>query len=524
VPLTGALSHPVTLEVGLWGQSRMPQDPDHHLRLSWNGAVIEDHFWDGNEAETWTLEVPAQSVDPAASAQLLALAAPGGTEAPVELNWLDYIEVTWRRDLVISDGIWQRWTADTTGQACWRLASDGETGASLSERATSLVAILVDQNGYPEAVDVTVDAESGQLAVPQNQSDRGWIGLPWLAPPPDVVRPRDRYAVEELLRVEYLVVAPEPFHDALAPLLDLRQGDGLTVQILTPAAVYDTFGESIPGATAIRAMVEYLTDEGRLRYLLLAGDGSADPRAVWEQETLSLPTAWVRTNYVGHTASDMALVSGEEGEPLVALGRLPAASVDEIQVMVDKTLAWNPTPRLMLMSDDEPGFANLVDLIGDVQAADLVLDAGTADARRRALDWLQEAPGMMVYVGHGSLPLLGDEKILTMEDAGEWQGPTVVAAWSCLCANFSHPAYSGLAETWLRAPDGVAAFVGPTGETTTSQQLDMALSLQQALAEGETLGDALSSAWESSTSEDARLSFLLLGDPALQVMPDSASD
>ena len=131
---------------------------------------------------------------------------------------------------------------------------------------------------------------------------------------------------------------------------------------------------------------------------------------------------------------------------------------------------------------------------------------------------------MMVYVGHGSLPLLGDEKILTIEDAGTWQGPTVVTAWSCLSANFSHPAYSGLAESWLRAPEGVAAFVGPTGETTTSQQRAMALELQRALLDGDVLGDAMVRAWKTATSDDARASFLLLGDPALSVISTSEDE
>jgi hypothetical protein len=74
------------------------------------------------------------------------------------------------------------------------------------------------------------------------------------------------------------------------------------------------------------------------------------------------------------------------------------------------------------------------------------LDGGVADARPTLLRWLKDGPGVLVYAGHGSLPMLGDEKLLTLEDAGAWNGPTVIAAWTCLCAGFTHPTYTGWAK------------------------------------------------------------------------------
>ena len=93
------------------------------------------------------------------------------------------------------------------------------------------------------------------------------------------------------------------------------------------------------------------------------------------------------------------------------------------------------------------------------------------------------------------MPLLGDEKFLTVDDAGAWDGPTVVVAWTCLCASFTHPKQAGLSEAWLRDPQGTVAFVGPTGETTTGDQSAMALAFHRALADGATLGDALLAGW-----------------------------
>jgi hypothetical protein len=506
VPLTDVVTtEPATLTVEVWGQSRLPVNPDHHIRIVWNDTIVDDHFWDGQVLERWTVSVPElQEGD-----NNLAIAAPGGTEAIVELNWLDRVGVAWRRTLVAPDVGWQSWVAESAAPACW-------AGSGITD---DTVALFVDGFGAVHRADVWEDEDRDQIVVEQQEGETGWLGIPWHAPSPDVVRPLEETSVEALTSIQYLVVAPYPLHSAVAPLVEARTNAGLSAKVLTPETVYDSFGRGLPEGDAIRRMVQALTADGELRYVLLVGDASADPQSYWDPANLTVPTVWVRTNYVGHTASDFGLIRGEDGMPLVALGRLPASSLQIAERMVDKTLRWEPIPRLLFVSDDEAEFADLARQLDDVQTADKILDAGDDNAREVVLDWLQSDPGTFVYVGHGSLPLLGDEKILTMEDAGRWDGPTVVAAWSCLCANFTHPGYTGLAETWLQSEKGVVAFVGPTGETTTSEQYAMAMALQRALGEGATLGDAMMRAWREAKSADAQQSFLLLGDPALQPMP-----
>ena len=353
----------------------------------------------------------------------------------------------------------------------------------------------------------------------QRAGDSGWVGLPWTAPVPDQVRPREALTDGALDGASYLIVAPRLFHDALAPLVTAREAESLTVKLVTPEAVYDTFGSGVPEAGAIQAMVRQLSAEGALRYLLLVGDASPDPESVWSADAPGLPTAWVQTAYVGHTASDFALVAGSSGEAEVAVGRFPVSTAAEVETLVAKTLAWQPNSRLAYVNDDAPEFVSLVTSLEKVQEADLVVSASVEDARREVLAWLRGGPGTLVYAGHGSLQLLGDEKLLTVDDGESWSELTIAASWSCLCASFAHPTYRSLAEALLLGPQGVVAFVGPTGETTSSEQASMALEFQRAIAEGQTIGDALLKAWHAATSENVQKGFLLLGDPALRPMP-----
>lgn len=501
LPLTEALAAPVTLTLRFWGQSSMPQDPDHHIRVLWNGAVVDDHFWDGSALETWEVGAPS----PRNGDNELVLAMPGDTEAPVEVTWLDGVGVTWQRALVHTGG-WESWIAGDQPAACWEGVA-----------AERVAVLLAGQDGTTRGGLIKRPAD-GRVCVEQRPGDRGWLGALEASPAPDIARPRETVDQSALLAADYLIVAPRLFHTALAPLVEARTAEGLSVVVLSPEQVYDAFGVGRPGAEAIRAAAAALHTDGRLRYLLLVGDASANPNALWSAASTLVPTGWVRTFFVGDTPSDHALVLGDDGAPLLAVGRFPASTVAEVQAMVAKTLAWKPTPRLALLHDDEPEFVTLTNDLAALSTPDLRLGDDEADTRRDLLRWLRAAPGVLIYSGHGSLPVLGDEKFLTVDDAGAWDGPTVVAAWTCLCANFGHPTQTGLSEAWLRHPKGVVALVGPTGETSTSDQSAMALAFQRALADGATVGDALLAGWQAAESQDAEISFVLLGDPALRPM------
>ena len=507
VPLTNVvLGEPLQLTVHAWGQSSMPQDPDHHLQILWNGEPVEEHFWDGSALETWSTELPANGLETAS----IGIVAPGGTEAPVELTWLDEISVSWQQSLIASPDVWQQWQAESQPGACLSMVDEADAGA--------YVAVIMRSAGDVRFVRPAADLGTGQVAVAQETGDVGWVGVPWTAPAPDVVRERQTLDLAELRGLDYLVISPSALQAGVAPLVNARQEAEFSAGVVAPEAVYDTYGAGVPEAVAIQQLVRDLYTEGRLRYLLLVGDASADPVAVWDPAALILPAMWARTSYVGATVSDYALATGGTDAPIVAIGRFPVTAMEELRTVVQKTLAWDPNNRMLLVSDDEPAFTSLTEQLGDIHPPDLVVDAGLDGARDEVLRWLGEGPGTLVYTGHGSMGLLGDEKLLLLEDGANWRQSTVVAAWSCLCASFAHPDYTSLAEAWLLAPAGVVAVVGPTGETTTAEQAATALALQRSLANGEPIGQALLTAWGASQSDNTRNGFLLLGDPALQPM------
>ena len=182
---------------------------------------------------------------------------------------------------------------------------------------------------------------------------RGGPELP-RSPRPSCVRRFDAIAPSSLKstanQADYLLIAPRAFLVAAEPLLDLRESAGLATKAVSLEEIYEQFGHGEAGPEAIKEFLEYAyqslggalpalraSARGReLRPQGLPRDGGED----W------LPGFPVKTSYLW-TVSDPAYasVNGEDQLPDLAIGRLPAGSVDEAQRMVEKILALRERRR-----------------------------------------------------------------------------------------------------------------------------------------------------------------------------------
>jgi hypothetical protein len=345
-------------------------------------------------------------------------------------------------------------------------------------------------------------------------------------PLPPAQRPRQTPTEAErqaLAAADYLVVGDETFLAAAQPLLDYRQSMGLHVATLTPLQLFDTWGEGVPGVTAWRNFMDWRRAQGQLpTYLLLLGDASATP---WtgDEKTLAqrLPTAFVHTTYIGEAPSDAALLGEDAGA--VAVGRIPARSVAEVEAAVQKTLAYEQsakTRRHLILNDNETEFEAFAADIAAVwqQAGDDVqrFDTDAPSARDDLLSALQAGPAWLHYVGHGSPLLWAQERVLSAADATAWDDPALVFAWTCLSGYFILPDERSLAEQWLLAPQGGAvAVIAPTGEDVTPNQQPFADAVYRALLEADTLGAALTHTRAHWPQQEIIWQYHLFGDPAL---------
>jgi hypothetical protein len=227
----------------------------------------------------------------------------------------------------------------------------------------------------------------------------------------------------------------------------------------------------------------------------------------------------------------------------MAIGRLPAASAAELDVVVDKILlresvaerAW--IGRMLALADDAdeagdfPGESDrLTELVPpDVAVTRIHLGALPLPAARKALlAGIGAGAGLVNYLGHAGFEILAEEGLLRSGDVPALANggrPTVMTAMTCLAGDFSLPGAPGLAELLVRSASGGAAAVwAPTGLSVNEPALRLAEGFYAAAFAGGDdvrVGDAVLAAQRSYVrghhpAQLLRL-YVLLGDPAMRL-------
>lgn len=340
---------------------------------------------------------------------------------------------------------------------------------------------------------------------------------------------------------EYVVIAPAAFRAEAQRLADLRTAQGLTAMVVDLADVMDVFNDGVYDPLAIR---RFLAEAVRSwptapRYVALAGKGTYDPRNLLGLSTNLVPTLLVTTPD-GIATADAALADLDgSGLPVVALGRIPAATAAEMRAYVDKVAAYESAPggewtaRTLLAADDADFGGDFPATSGGLAATlpgaspsriDL-LPGQVQDGRARLFDALRQGQALFNYVGHGGLDRLATEGLLLTSDvAGLGNAPRlpVMTALTCLISQFAYPSVTSLGEELvLRADGGAAALYGPTwlSHNAPAGELGRHLLPRLAAADGGRLGDRLlrglaDYAAAGGERETLRV-YTLLGDPAL---------
>jgi hypothetical protein len=335
--------------------------------------------------------------------------------------------------------------------------------------------------------------------------------------------------------------------DAAEPLIARRQAQGLTTFAASLEQIASEFGGGAPSAQAIKDFLAYAfhnwTDPAP-RYVLLLGDASYDSQNFSGNNPGSpLPALWTKTSYMW-TASDPALaaVNGEDLLPDLALGRLPATTLDEAHALVRKVLDWEDAGY------DLSGAATLVadnpDRAGDFEAdiADIsnsflaprepqklyvrLLGAGTRPA---ILDSMNDGLSLLSYVGHGAPASWASENVLNSLDPPSLQAQDqqpLMLTLNCLNGYFVSPAIDALAEAFLKVEGrGTIAAFSPTGLSLDGPAHVFHRALVHEVVHGnhERLGDLVVAAQQAyaQTGQMPELMavYHLFGDPAMRVGP-----
>jgi len=157
--------------------------------------------------------------------------------------------------------------------------------------------------------------------------------------------------------MDYAILIPPEgwmtgFRIVAQELADFREKQGLITKVVDVESIYNQFSHGLVDAGAIQqfcAAGRSHWGERPLRYLLLAADGTIDFKhdkyTVGDDEGWFIPTFIARQRFstgegmIAAIDAAMGDVDGD-GVPDVAVGRIPTGLSTELQIVVDKTLAY----------------------------------------------------------------------------------------------------------------------------------------------------------------------------------------
>ncbi len=523
--LDSSSSQQAHIQVVFQGASDAEIEDEHHLSVSLNGTPLGETSFDGKLAHVFSTSFsPSLLLEGENSLTVTNL----GDTGAYSFVFLDRFSLVYPRTRALwagrFEGVFsQKGKAVVSGGAAY--------GVDVTNPAAPLWLKLRKKKGR-----VQFKANAGHHYLLASKA-----GL--LAP--RVSKPLRTGLRSSWNQAEYVVIAPAAYLEAAQPLLERRQDQGLETKAVSFEEITSQFGYGRPSAEAIRDFLTYAFhnwQEPSLKYVVLLGDASYDPRNFTGRDKgAPLPALWAKTSYLW-TSSDPTLgaVNGEDGLPDLAIGRLPATTVEEAQALIQKVLEWEATAQSLsgkaILVADNPDLAGDFEAdIADIQASflggreteSILLRQHGANTRSEVLGALDGGASLLSYVGHGGPAVWASENVLN-----SWDPPKLLAqseqplmlTFNCLNGYFVAPNYDSLAEAFMKAEGrGTIGAFSPSGLSLDgpAHMFHKALMAEIVSGEHERLGDAVLAAQaayaETGVMPELLAVYHLFGDPGMRI-------
>ncbi|MEC7646141.1 MAG: type IX secretion system sortase PorU [Bacteroidota bacterium] len=368
--------------------------------------------------------------------------------------------------------------------------------------------------------------------------------------------------------IEFIIISHPNFLSAANRLADFHlEKDNITSVIVTPQQVYNEFSSGMQDVSAIRDFIKYQYDKenSNLKYLLLFGDGSYDPKNRIINNTNYIPTyqsvnsTHPTNSYV--TDDYFALLDDHEGlftNDLVdiGVGRLPASTISEANILVDKIEkyynassfgSWrNDIAFIADDGDSDDGNTHmwqadsLANYIADnheeINIQKIYLDnyeqestpAGprSEDTQTTINNKVKMGALLVNYTGHGGPLGWARERILEIDQIQQWDNldnlPLFFTA-TCKFSYFDNPEEMSAGEYVLLNPKGGAiALFSTTRLVYSPPNYYLNTKFIRTIFEKQNgeflrLGDIFKTTKVLSGTSANNRNFTLLGDPALRL-------
>lgn len=539
VPFTldGLVGNSAELIVNVYGIVDIKSDVnDHHVSVSMNGVEVGDEQFDGNVSHTFSVpNVPVTSGDNNFRLGLKPIA-----ESPYDAVGLNTLTVRYQRNAIMTGD--QLEGSFAQGQA--EVATlNGPAAVYRKETNGGLVRLrrAKNKNGLVRFATAT----EADYVVVSNYLTPVVAGLPELV---DITSGE----------AEYLILTHANFlGGALDSLVQLRAAD-YSVKVVDVSQVYAQFGNTLPGASAIAAYVQFAAANMGTRFVTLVGSDTYDYKNFGNSNSVSfIPTQYAETPggflFVRQTPSD-ASYGDLDGDnvPDIPVGRLSVRTPTELGVVIEKIQDYQAREGYagrILIAADEKDVGNGISFTDDVDAmidaiplpdwqgsirADFKaipdIDGGVL-AHDKVINAINAGVSVAAYIGHSSQqqwsrttpPLFQASEIAGLTNLDK---PTLITQWGCWNTYFVDPNGNSMADQFLVGSEaGAATVLGASTLTTSDGERALGIELSKLMyLEGKPIGEAIVEAKQAIAADnpdatDILLGWQILGDPALVVNP-----
>ncbi len=567
----------LTLGVRGWSEPRHREAGaiPHHRLEAWLGpTMVGVSEWNGTRHHSFQVTVPeelAAREDLDLALRVPRRSFPESAEPLIDVVLLNWIEVSYRASASPLGTQVERWLAAET--------TPGEVEVELDGHGPSRVYTA-------DGTRLEVPEGAAAIVLP-SPGDGRWhlVADGGLHEPDEVVFDRPSLLRSPGRPVDYIMITHRSLAAALEPLADFHRGRGLEVEVVDVQDVYDEFNHGILHPRSLRDFLAWAYHEWPQpapRFVLLAGDASWDAKnaeaddrryadwtyqpneRAWFVKNASSPygegllpnnrnlvPTWSYPTYEGNAASDnwLAAVAGDDDLPDFAIGRIPAATPEELAQVVAKTIGYATNPELgpwrrelLFITNESAGFQRSSDRAAEAFEAQGYVshkiyphpsEPANELHTRHILERMDDGVRAIVFLGHGGRyiwrtgppDLKKNHDLFTLEHLDELAPSRrlpVVLSLTCYSAPFDHPTADSIGEKLLRIPDrGAIAVLAASWRNSPSSTMGEIL-IEELSLPGTTIGEAVQRAKARIKSPILVQTYNLLGDPAAPMAVPSA--
>jgi hypothetical protein len=517
-------SAPARVEIKLQGVTEV----SHTVGVQLNGTFVGQVSFTGRAEGSLTVDPPQSLLSEGIN--IISLTGQGG---PSDISLVGSIRITYQHTFTADDD-------------SLRFIASGNQEVRIAGFSSSAVRVIdITDLDSPTEIDGKVEDDKSGFAITVTSPEAGNRTLIAFSdsdkhPASLAVNVPSNWRQKEQA-ADLVIIARRDFFSAADTLTSARQKQGFKVALVDIEDIYDEFNYGEKSPQTVKDFLTFAGANWKLapRFVLMLGDASFDSRNYLGAGDFDLvPTKLVDTEFMETSSDDWLADFNNDGLPEMAMGRLPARTSDEAEVMIKKVLNYasgRTSEEALLVADLNDGydFESATRQLRPLLPSSLrieEIDRGALDpttAKRQLLEGLVRGPLVVNYAGHGNVDLWRGE-LLTHADAGSLansERPTVFVMMTCLNGYFQDPVLDGLAESLMKVEAGGAVAVwASSGMTLPMEQWLMNQELYRLLfgrgslgAPPMTLGEAVVRAKASIGDQDIRRTWILFGDPTMRV-------